>query len=389
MSQDLFDDSTMTFGEHLDVLRTHLIRALLGASLCIAAAFFFSQKIVVAIQEPVTTAMRNHFGTKVIDPQKFSGNEPGAWERLQNWVSGTPTKGTPTTASPASETTGSTGTDTPPATDTPASDSQGKMAGAPGEAAKSAASQTIVAQIDAVALIRNLHRIDPKRFPEPPADAPASPIDITLTGENLGKVSRIQVAEEDLHPRTDTPDEAFMIYMKVSIIAGLVLASPWVIYQLWLFVAAGLYPHEQKYVYTYLPTSIVLFLGGAFFAYFVVMPYVLDFLFSFNAWMELRPEIKINSWISFALTVSLMFGVSFQLPLVMLFLERISIFTAADYREKRRIAILAIAVISMILTPSDPVSMTLMMIPLCVLYELGILLCVKAAKRSPFESQPV
>jgi sec-independent protein translocase protein TatC len=246
-----------------------------------------------------------------------------------------------------------------------------------------------MAQIDAIALLRSLHEAQPKLFPAPPADAPTTPIEVKLSVENSERFSTVRVAEEDLHPRTDTPDEAFLIYMKVSIVAGLVLASPWVIYQLWLFVAAGLYPHEQKYVYTYLPASITLFLGGALFAYFAVMPYVLDFLFSFNAWMELRPEIKINSWISFAMTVSLMFGVSFQLPLVMLFLERISIFTATDYREKRRIAILAIAIISMILTPSDPVSMTLMMIPLLLLYELGILLCVKAAKRSPFESQPV
>jgi sec-independent protein translocase protein TatC len=96
------------------------------------------------------------------------------------------------------------------------------------------------------------------------------------------------------------------------------------------------------------------------------------------------------SWITFALMVSLMFGISFQLPLVMLFLEKISLVSVTLYREKRRHAILIIAFLSMVLTPSDPVSMMMMMVPLCVLYELGILLCSRsaAAKTSPFEAQP-
>src|SRR4029079_15567459 len=119
---------------------------------------------------------------------------------------------------------------------------------------------------------------------------------------------------------------------KVSVVTGIVIASPWVFYQLWLFVAAGLYKHAQKHVHTYLHFRIFLFLGGALFCFFVVIPYVLYFLFQFNTWLGLRPEMKIGSWISFAMMLSLMFGISFQLPLVMLFLERISIFEAKDYR---------------------------------------------------------
>jgi sec-independent protein translocase protein TatC len=194
---------------------------------------------------------------------------------------------------------------------------------------------------------------------------------------------------ESLKPRTDGPDEAFMIYMKVSLIVGVIISSPWVLYQLWLFIAAGLYQNERKYVYTYFPMSVGLFLGGAAFCFFLVIPFVLKFLFGFNEWLELRPEMKMSTWITFALLVSLMFGISFQLPLVMLFLDRISLVTTRFYREKRRHAILVIAFISMVLTPSDPVSMMLMMIPLCILYELGILLCARgaAAQKSPFGTQ--
>ncbi len=166
-----------------------------------------------------------------------------------------------------------------------------------------------------------------------------------------------------------------MIYLKVSVVTGLVLTSPWVFYQLWMFVAAGLYPHERHYVYKYLPLSVFLFVGGALFAFFAVIPFVLTFLFQFNAWLELRPEMKIGTWLNFAMFLSLMFGISFQLPLVMVFLEKLTIFEAKDYREKRRMSILAISIISMLLTPSDPISMVLMMVPLIILYELGIVLC--------------
>ncbi len=107
---------------------------------------------------------------------------------------------------------------------------------------------------------------------------------------------------------------------------------------------------------------------------------MLEFLFEFNDWLHLRPEIKMSTWITFALMVSLMFGVSFQLPLVMLLLERISIVSVKLYREKRRYAILIIAFLSMVLTPSDPVSMMMMMVPLCMLYELGILLCAQRSR---------
>jgi sec-independent protein translocase protein TatC len=153
-------------------------------------------------------------------------------------------------------------------------------------------------------------------------------------------------------------------------------------------VAAGLYPHERKYVYIYLPMSTGLFMGGVLFCFFAVFPFVLNFLLGFNKWLGLNPQIRMSEWISFAVTLPLMFGLSFQLPLVMLFLERISIFEAKDYREKRRMAILVIAVLSMMLTPADPTSMIAMMLPLLLLYELGIWMCSwRAANTNPFAEE--
>ncbi len=186
-------------------------------------------------------------------------------------------------------------------------------------------------------------------------------------------------------PITLNVQEAFMTYLKVALIGGIVLTSPWIFYQIWQFVAAGLYPNEQRYVYVFLPFSLVLFLSGITFCFFLVFPFVLSFLLGFNDWLGVTPQIRLSEWISFAVLMPLLFGVSFQLPLVMLFLERLSIFDAKIYREKRRIAILVIAIASMMLTPADPASMILMMIPLVLLYELGIWLCQYIAQRNPFQ----
>jgi sec-independent protein translocase protein TatC len=124
------------------------------------------------------------------------------------------------------------------------------------------------------------------------------------------------------------------------------------------------------------------------FCFFLVFPFVLDFLLKFNKMLQVVPQIRLSEWISFAVMLPLMFGLSFQLPLVMLFLERISIFEAADYREKRRIAVLVISIISMMMTPADPMSMIMMMIPLVLLYELGIWMCSVSAVKSPFGVEP-
>ena len=152
-----------------------------------------------------------------------------------------------------------------------------------------------------------------------------------------------------------------------------------------MFVAAGLYPHEQRYVYVFLPFSLVLFLGGILFCFYLVFPFVLTFLLGFNDWLGVTPQIRLSEWISFAVMLPLLFGVSFQLPLVMLFLDRLSIFNADIYRTKRRVAILVISIVSMMLTPADPASMVMMMFPLILLYELGIWLCQYMAHRNPFE----
>ena len=346
----------MTFGEHLEALRIHLWKAIIGLAIGIALALCFSDSVIRWIQIPVTRAMEKHFLPK--DIQGLGPNATSLWDSAKKWFS---------KDEPAAE--GANGSKVEPVLP-PSLD-------------------RLTFQIDVRELAQKLKQVDvDSAVAEKPADDKPLTISAAVDKTSIDFLMA-ELQRSQLNPRTDGADEAFMLYLKVSFVVGLVIASPWVFYQLWLFVAAGLYPHERKYVYVYLPMSIGLFLGGSLFCFFIVIPYVLDFLFGFNTWLNLRPEMKIGTWINFAFMISLMFGISFQLPLVMLFLERISIFSATDYREKRRISILAISIISMILTPSDPVSMMLMMIPLLCLYEIGILLCGKGAPKSPFEMQPV
>lgn len=207
----------------------------------------------------------------------------------------------------------------------------------------------------------------------PPEDASTA----GATRKDLAHLRVYRPLEED--PRLSviglSAHEAFMVYVKASLVLGAMISSPFVFYFIWEFVAAGLYRHEKKYIYVFLPMSLGLFFAGAALAFFFVFDYVLNFLFWFNAQMNISPTPRISEWMSFVLMMPLGFGISFQMPLVMLFLERINVFTVQTYISNWRIAVLVISVLSMLLTPADPGSMLLMAIPLVVLYFGGIALC--------------
>jgi sec-independent protein translocase protein TatC len=169
------------------------------------------------------------------------------------------------------------------------------------------------------------------------------------------------------------PLETFMIFFMVCMVTGLVVASPWVFYQVWTFIAAGLYRHERYYVMKFLPFSLGLFLGGVMLCFFYVLPFTLKFLLDFNVWLDVEPSLRIKEWMSFATVLPLIFGLCFQTPLVMMVLERIGVFTAEDYRAKRKIALLVIVIAAAAITPTgDPMTMMLLAGPMYGLYELGI-----------------
>jgi len=196
-------------------------------------------------------------------------------------------------------------------------------------------------------------------------------------GSELATVLVWRTPENDprLKIKSLNATEPFTVYLKAALVVGAVLAGPWIFYQVWGFVAAGLYPHEKSYVQIYGPISLGLFLLGAATAFFFVFEPVLKFLLGFNEMLGIDPDPRISEWIGFVLLLPLGFCISFQLPLVMLFLNRINIFSVETYVERWRIAVLVIFVISALLTPADPWSMMLMAVPLSILYGGGILLC--------------
>ena len=170
--------------------------------------------------------------------------------------------------------------------------------------------------------------------------------------------------------------EGFVVYFKVSLLCGIVLASPFILYQFWMFIGAGLYPHERKYIYMMFGPSIGLFLAGVLLCQFVVLPGAVKALLMFNEWLGFDPDIRLNEWLSLAILLPLVFGVSFQTPLVMVFLNQIGMFTAEDYLSKWRHACLALAAFAAIITPTpDAVTMCYLFIPMFGLYLVGIVIC--------------
>ena len=252
----------------------------------------------------------------------------------------------------------------------------------------------------------------------------------------------------DVNPQLIAPDvtEGFMVAIRVSLVTGAAVAGPWMLYQLWQFVAAGLYPHERKYVTRYLPLSIVLLVAGMVFVYLVVLPFTLRFfvgyivnmplhltpersqvttgqgpatapafpdasivvypgvpqglpegvllydtveqrlkvkldglvrVLPFNSTNLLAPEIELGKYISLVVMMLISVAIAFQLPLVVLLLERIGIVEVADLRASRRYVYFAIVVVSAVISPGDAITVTVALVgPLILLYEFGIWLAV-------------
>ena len=229
--------------------------------------------------------------------------------------------------------------------------------------------------------------------------------------------------------------EGFMTYLQISVICAFILAGPWIIYQLWLFVAAGLYPHERKTVTKYIPLSIALMVTGVLFVYFVVLPLTIEFFLSFSSaiplpagyqspvvhvkpdllpkaaivhgdpsnppegafWFNdleqrlkiklhnevrvlpfgpenlLTPLISLDDYINFVLMFMLVFAVAFQLPLVQLALVRVGIVEIQFLKKQRRLVYFIMAAVAAVIAPGDVVtSMLALLIPLLILYEFGI-----------------
>lgn len=352
---DLFSDTTMSFGEHLEALRSHLWKALAGVAIGCVICLFFGTEIVGIIRWPLDEALAPT-GVKLKDD---TGLNPMRvwWAKLRGQKLPSPT----TVPNDPNQ---------PESNPQPLIEATGHM----------------VVEIPAQQLFMELHQLAPDHVPLLPDSVGEKTLKLTVSSDEIKLMQ--QAVLDSKKPVALSPQEPFMIYLKVSGLAGLVLASPWVFYQVWQFIAAGLYMHERKYMYGFGTLSLFLFGVGVVFCFRLVLPLVLKFLMTYNDSIGVKLEPRLSEYLTFASILPLMFGIGFQLPLIMVFLERMNIVTVQLFIEKWRLAVFAISFISMILTPPEPISMMMMMGPMVALYFLGILLCQWTSNKREVQAVP-
>ncbi|MBO8142146.1 MAG: twin-arginine translocase subunit TatC [Firmicutes bacterium] len=167
------------------------------------------------------------------------------------------------------------------------------------------------------------------------------------------------------------PAEAFTSYLKMALMIGTGLASPVIVLEAWKFVLPALFPHERRLLGRYLPASLALFAAGIAFAYFGVYPVALRFLLGFGS-DELRPVLAVGRFVTFFVSVTLPFGLVFQLPLALLILVRMGTVTAAGLRRLRKFVYVLAFVVGAVLTPPDAVTQVMMGVSLILMYELTL-----------------
>jgi len=176
--------------------------------------------------------------------------------------------------------------------------------------------------------------------------------------------------------------EAFFTYMKVAFIGGLVLSSPFVLYQVWSFVAPGLYRHERTYVIPFVAAGSAAFGVGILFGYWIVLPLGFRFLLGY-ATDFIKPMPSIKEYLSFTIKFLLAFGLVFEFPVILVLLAKIGVINAKMLARQRKYAILLIFIFAAVMTPPDLVSQVLMALPLMGLFELSILLSKLFGKKAP------
>lgn len=317
---DLFQRSSMSFGEHLEQLRLTLMKACLWLAAGTAIGLYFSEPVVQWMSEPFRTQLRQYHLDRLSRAFKSAvGTEPRG---------------------------------------------------------------------DLMALLHKRHLIPREGFVlecEPlnrsldfstAAELPREDWLETLTAERSITLKR-QVRLEPIADNLNSFGlfEGFFIYLQASLIVGVAIALPGMFWHLWSFIAAGLYPHERRKVYQLLPLSVVLFIAGAALAYFVMIDLLVKVMLQYNVSLGVEIQPRLKDCFSLAMWLPLLFGLCFQLPLAMMILATLQLVTAQHFLAHQKIALLAITLISMILTPADPYTFIGLLIPLTILYYVGIVLC--------------
>lgn len=331
MADDLFDESTMTFGEHIEALRVHMISALKGVVLVGCVMVFFGQNVVKIIVDPVEKQLHTYYTEHLTKrTQQMEQRQQDLPAEAREWVA-----------------------------------------------------------FEATFSPEQLERLAQAIAPDQKASVKPEPITLTVNAPIGNLLQKLALPMADLMGRfklkTLSAQEAFMIYFKAVLGASIVASSPWVFYQLYSFIAVGLYAHERRFVHLTLPFSVCLFLLGVGTCFFLVFPAMLKFFLAANDWIDLEPDFRLSEWVGFAVLLTIIFGAVFQMPLLMLMLERVGIVTHDQLAGKRRIAWFVNFIVAAMITPGgDPNTMVLLAIPMCFLFELGLFLMRYFQKRNPF-----
>ena len=171
-----------------------------------------------------------------------------------------------------------------------------------------------------------------------------------------------------------SPSELFLVYVKISIICGIVLSSPFTLLQIWLFVSTGLYKKEKIYIILSSIVGIIFFVVGVIFCYIVVLPTTLNFFINISI-SDIEPMISISSFVSFISTMLVSFGAVFEIPIVVFLLSIIGLLKPQMLIKKQSLIILIIFVAAAFITPPDVISLTLLAIPMVILFELSFGIC--------------
>ncbi len=166
--------------------------------------------------------------------------------------------------------------------------------------------------------------------------------------------------------------DPLMVYMKFAFIIAFVITSPIILYQLWSFISPGLHEKERKVTLSYIPLSVFLFLLGLSFSYFILFPFVIDFMERISNDLDVNQVIGINEYFTFLIQLTLPFGLLFQLPVVIMFLTRLGIVTPMFLSKVRKYAYFVLLVIAALITPPELASHLMVSIPLFILYEISI-----------------
>jgi sec-independent protein translocase protein TatC len=316
-------ETTMSLGDHLEELRARLILAILGLVVGTIVCLTFGRRIVQFIEHPYHKVMERHRQLKV-EAELKDQQAPNASAYLLNAFATNLLKAL-----------------------------QGP---------------------NAPAIDPNAVKFAQKIYVETMAKLAHDP-------NYVSAVAHGGSSSSDTDLKATAPADPFIAYMKITLISGLIVSSPWVFYQLWMFIGAGLYEHERKYVRTAVPFSTALFVTGALFFLFVIAPLCLKFFLNFGEFIGVTAIWTFDKYISFVTMLMLVFGLAFQTPIAIFVLTRTGLVSIESFRKSRKYVIVAIFLIAGLATPPDVISQIALAIPLCALFELGILLSSLAQRR--------